>query len=158
LLSGWTGRVLKEWTLLTNIKVGTGMPESPSYLAAVPGTGFYNIIRPSLTGENIYSSSPGSSPGVHLNPAAYAAPSAGEWGTAGRDSIIGPSQFSLDTSLERTFRPTTKFNLVARVDATNLLNHAVFTGWVTAVNSAQFGVPAGVNSMRSLQTTIRLRF
>jgi hypothetical protein len=158
LLSGWTGRVLKEWTLLTNIKVGTGMPESPSYLAAVPGTGFYNIIRPSLTGENIYSSSPGSSPGVHLNPAAYAAPAAGEWGTAGRDSIIGPSQFSLDTSLERTFRPTTKFNLIARVDATNLLNHAVFTGWVTAVNSAQFGVPAGVNSMRSLQTTIRLRF
>jgi len=154
LLSGWAGRALKEWTLLTSIKVGTGMPESPSYLAAVPGTGFYNTIRPSLTGANIYSSSPG----VHLNAAAYAAPAAGEWGTAGRDSIIGPRQFSLDTSLERTFRPTTKFNLVARVDATNLLNHPVFTGWVTWVNSAQFGVPAGVNSMRSLQTTIRLRF
>jgi hypothetical protein len=154
LFSGWTGRVLKEWTLLTNIKVGTGLPESPSYLAAVPGTGFYNIIRPSLTGADIYASSPG----VHLNPAAYAAPVTGQWGSAGRDSITGPSQFSLDTSLERTFRPTTKFNLVARVDATNLLNHAVFTGWVTAVNSAQFGVPAGVNSMRSLQTTIRLRF
>jgi hypothetical protein len=154
LFSGWTGRVLKEWTLLTNIKVGTGLPESPSYLAAVPGTGFYNIIRPSLTGADIYASSPG----VHLNPAAYSAPVTGQWGSAGRDSITGPSQFSLDTSLERTFRPTTKFNLVARVDATNLLNHAVFTGWVTAVNSAQFGVPAGVNSMRSLQTTIRLRF
>jgi len=162
LLGGWTGRALKEWTLLTSIKVGTGMPESPSYLAAVPGTGFYNIIRPSLTGANIYSpgpgAGPGSSPGVHLNPAAYTSPAPGEWGTAARDSITGPSQFSLDTSLERTFRPTTKFNLVARVDATNLLNHAVFTGWVTAVNSAQFGVPAGVNSMRSLQTTIRLRF
>jgi hypothetical protein len=95
---------------------------------------------------------------VHLNPAAYTSPAPGEWGTAARDSITGPSQFSLDTSLERTFRPTTKFNLIARVDAANLLNHAVFTGWVTAVNSAQFGVPAGVNSMRSLQTTIRLRF
>jgi hypothetical protein len=154
LLSGWPGRVLKEWTLLTNIKVGAGLPESPSYLAAVPGTGFFNIIRPSLTGANIYFSSPR----VHLNSAAYAAPAAGQWGTAGRDSITGPGQFSLDTSLERTFRPTTKFNLVARVDATNLLNHAVFTGWVTAVNSAQFGVPASVNSMRSLQTTIRLRF
>jgi hypothetical protein len=154
LLSGWPGRVLKEWTLLTNIKAGTGMPESPSYLATVPGTGFFNIIRPSLTGADIHATSPD----VHLNPAAYSAPATGQWGTAGRDSITGPSQFSLDTSLERTFRPTTKFNLIARVDATNLLNHAVFTGWVTAVNSAQFGVPAGVNSMRSLQTTIRLRF
>jgi hypothetical protein len=44
------------------------------------------------------------------------------------------------------------------VDATNLLNHAVFTGWVTTINSTQFGVPAGVNGMRSLQTTVRLRF
>jgi hypothetical protein len=44
------------------------------------------------------------------------------------------------------------------VDATNLLNHAVFTGWVTAINSTQFGVPASVNAMRSLQTTVRLRF
>jgi hypothetical protein len=154
LMSGWRGRILKEWTLLTKITVGTGLPQSPSYQAAVPGTGFYNTIRPSLTGAPIYVSNAS----VHLNSAAYAAPLAGQWGTAGRDSITGPSQFSLDTSLERTFRPTTKFNLIARVDATNLLNHAVFTGWNTAVNSAQFGVPASVNPMRSLQTTVRLRF
>jgi hypothetical protein len=95
---------------------------------------------------------------VHLNAAAYTSPAAGQWGTAGRDSITGPSQFSLDSSLERTFRPTTKFNLIARVDATNVLNHAVFTGWITTINSTQFGVPASVNAMRSLQATFRLRF
>jgi hypothetical protein len=154
LLSGWPGHLLKEWTLLTAITTGTGFPESPSYQAAVPGTGFYNIIRPSLTGASIYQSAPG----VHLNTAAYTTPASGQWGTAGRDSITGPAQFSLDSSLERTFHPTRKFNLIARVDATNLLNHAVFTGWVTTINSTQFGVPAGVNAMRSLQTTVRLRF
>jgi hypothetical protein len=160
LLNGWPAHLLKEWTLLTTITTGTGLPESPSYQAAVPGTGFYNVIRPSLTGAPIYSSSASGAPTsvIHLNAAAYAAPAAGQWGTAGRDSITGPAQFSLDTSLERTFRPTTKFNLTARVDATNLLNHAVFTGWVTTINSTQFGVPAGVNPMRSLQTTVRLRF
>ncbi|HEY1903193.1 MAG TPA: carboxypeptidase-like regulatory domain-containing protein [Terracidiphilus sp.] len=160
LMSGWSGRLLKEWTVLTQITAGTGMPESPSYLAAVPGTGFDNTIRPSLTGAPIYASSAGAASGlgVHLSSAAYTAPAAGQWGTAGRDSIRGPSQFSLDSSLERTFRPSTKFNLIARVDATNLLNHAVFTGWVTAINSTQFGVPASVNAMRSLQTTVRLRF
>ena len=127
LLSGWPGRILKEWTLLTQINAGTGLPETPGYFAAVPGTGFYNTIRPSLTGEPIYAPSTAR----HLNAAAYAAPASGQWGTAGRDSIRGPSQFSLDTSMERTFRPSTKFNLVARVDATNLINHAVFTGWDT---------------------------
>jgi hypothetical protein len=154
LMSGWRGRLLKEWTVLTSISIGTGLPETPSYLATVPGTGFYNTIRPSLTGAPIYT--PGA--GLHLNVAAYTAPFAGQWGTAGRDSIIGPDEFNLDSSLERTFRPSTKFNLIARVDATNVLNHAVFTGWITTVNSTQFGVPAAANPMRSLQATIRLRF
>jgi hypothetical protein len=130
------------------------MPETPSYLAAVQGTGFTGTIRPTMTGAPIYSGAGN----VHLNAAAYTAPLTGQWGTAGRDSITGPGQFTLDTSLERTFRPNTKIYLIARVDATNLLNHGVFTGWITTVNSTQFGLPAAANPMRSLQTTIRLRF
>jgi len=153
LLTGWRGKAYKEWTLVTNITAGTGMPETPGYQAAVPGTAFFTI-RPSLTGASIYNSSTRQ----HLNVGAYQAPASGQWGNAGRDSITGPGQFSLNSSLERTFRPTTKFNLIARFDATNLLNHAVISGWVTTINSTQFGIPAGVNPMRSLQTTIRLRF
>jgi hypothetical protein len=154
LMHGWTGRFLKEWTVLTRINADTGMPETPVYLAAVPGTGFYNTIRPNLSGSSIYSSSAG----LHLNPAAYAAPVAGQWGAAGRDSITGPGQFSLDGALARTFRPGTRASLDLRVDATNLLNHGVFSGWNTTWNSAQFGAPVAVNPMRSLQTTLRLRF
>jgi len=153
LLTGWRGKVYKEWTLLTNITAGTGMPETPSYAAAIPGTAFF-AIRPSLTGAPIYNSSIRQ----HLNGAAYTAPAAGQWGNAGRDSITGPGQFSLNSSLERTFRPTTKFNLIARFDSTNLLNHAVFSSWITTINSTQFGIPAAVNPMRSLQATVRLRF
>jgi hypothetical protein len=153
LMTGWSGKLLKEWTVQTTINVGTGLPESPSYQAEVPGTAFFTI-RPSLTGAPIYASSAGQ----HLNVAAYTTPASGQWGTAGRDSITGPNQFSLNSSLERTFRPTTRLNLITRVDATNLLNHAVFTGWVTNIDSTQFGAPASVNAMRSLQTTIRLRF
>jgi hypothetical protein len=154
LMSGWRGRLLKEWTVLTALKTGTGLPETPVYVATVPGTGFNNTIRPTLTGVPIY----GSQIATHLNPAAYTAPLAGQWGTAGRNSITGPNQFSLDASLARTFRPTGRFFLDARVDATNLLNHGVFTGWVTTVNSTQFGLPVAASPMRSLETTLRLRF
>jgi hypothetical protein len=154
LMRGWGGRLLKEWTLVTQVTAGTGMPETPSYMAAVPGTGFTGTIRPNPTGASLYVSSAG----AHLNAAAYMAPLTGQWGTAGRDSITGPGQFSLDSSLERSFRLKTKLNLTARVDATNMLNHGVFTGWITTVNSTQFGLPAAVNPMRSMQTTIRLRF
>jgi hypothetical protein len=153
-MSGWRGRLLKEWTVLTAISAGTGLPQTPIYLAAVSGTGFTGTIRPNVTGAPV-SISNGS---VHLNAAAYTAPSPGEWGTAGRYSITGPGEITLNTSLARTFRPSQRFYLDARVEATNLLNHPVFTGWYTTVNSTQFGLPVAANAMRSLETTLRLRF
>ena len=154
LMTGWPGRLLKEWTLLTVVAAGSGMPETPVYLAAVPGTGVTNTIRPDLTGAPIYASQPG----PHLNVAAYSSPQSGQWGTAGRDSIAGPAQFKLDMALARTFRPGARVFLDVRMDATNLLNHVVFTGWNTMINSRQFGLPLAAGSMRSIASTLRLRF
>ncbi len=154
LLGGWRGRALKEWTLLTQLNVGTGMPETPLIPVAVPGTGWIGPLRPSLTGAPVY----GGQNGAHINPAAFAVPAAGAWGSAGRNSITGPSQFSLDGGMQRTFRPSKHFFLDARIDATNLMNHAVFGSWVTTLESAQFGLPQAVNPMRSLQATMRVRF
>ncbi len=154
LMSGWRGKTLKEWTVLTQIVSGSGLPQTPVYLAAVPGAGFTGTIRPDLTGASIY----GAPPGLHLNAAAYAAPQPGQWGHAGRNSIEGPSQFTLNASMARTFRPKGSLYLDARLDATNLLNHGVFTSWIATVNSTQFGLPAAANPMRSIETTVRLRF
>ncbi len=100
-MGGWPGRLLKEWTVVSTAVVGTGLPETPVYYAAVPGTGVSGTIRPDPTGAPILMSRAGQ----HLNPAAYSAPQPGQWGTAGRNSITGPGQFSLNTSLARTFRP-----------------------------------------------------
>jgi hypothetical protein len=71
------------------ITTASGLPETPIYLAAVTGTGVTGSIRPSLTGAPLHAAPAG----LHLNPAAYKAPVAGEWGDAGRNSITGPGQF-----------------------------------------------------------------
>lgn len=154
LLGGWRGRMLKEWTLLTRLDVGTGFPETPVIPLAVPGTGWIGPLRPDRTSSPVY----GGPNGAHLNAAAFAAPAPGAWGTAGRNSIAGPNTFSLDASMQRTFRLTKRFNLDARIDATNVLNHAVFSSWNATLQSAQFGLPQSVNAMRSLQATMRVRF
>jgi hypothetical protein len=154
LMSGWHGRLLKEWTVMSQISAGSGTPETPVYFATVPGTGITNTIRPDLTGTPIYQSSGG----AHLNVNAYTAPASGAWGTAGRNSITGPGQFSLNGSMARTFRLRAPYNLDVRVDATNLLNHGTFSAWNSTVNSTTFGLPAAANAMRSLQITGRLRF
>ena len=154
LLSGWKATLFKEWTFITQITAGSGLPETPVYLAAVPGTGVTGSIRPDYTGAPIYAAPSG----LALNPAAYTAPLAGQWGTAGRNSIIGPAQFTLNASMGRTFRLDGRYNLDLRMDSTNLLNHVTFTSWNTTANSTQFGLPTTANAMRSIQTTLRLRF
>jgi hypothetical protein len=154
LFDGWRGAAFKQWTLLTQINAGSGLPETPIYLAAVPGTGVTGTIRPNVTGAPLYTA-----PSGHfLNVAAYSAPAPGQWGNARRDSITGPGQFSLDSSLARTFRLRDPLNLDIRIDSTNLLNHAVFTAWNPTINSTTFGLPVSVNPMRSLEVTGRLRF
>jgi hypothetical protein len=154
LLRGWKGTLFKEWTFLSQITVGSGLPETPIYLAAVPGTGVTGSIRPDATGASVYAAPQG----LFLNPAAYTLPATGQWGNAGRDSIAGPSQFTFNASLGRTFRLHGRFNLDFRIDSTNFLNHVTFAGWDTSITSTQFGLPAAANAMRSLQATMRLRF
>jgi hypothetical protein len=153
LVNGWKGALFKEWTFATTISAGAGLPETPIYLAPVQGTGVTGTIRPDYTGAPIYAAPPG----LSLNPAAYAPPS-GHWGTAGRNTITGPAQFTLNASLGRTFRVSDRFNLDLRFDALNALNHVVYTAWNTTINGAQFGLPATANAMRTVQTTLRLRF
>lgn len=154
LLSGWKGVLLKEWNFVSQFTVGSGLPQTPVYLAPVPGTGITGTIRPDYTGAPIYSAPSG----LFLNPAAYRAPRPGEWGNAGRDSIIGPAQFTLNASLGRIFRLDNRLNLEVRLDSTNLFNHGSFTGWNTTINSTQFGLPIAAHPMRSIESTMRLRF
>ena len=146
LLNGWRGAAFKEWTFLTNITAGSGLPLTPIYLQAVTGTGVTGSIRPDFNG------------GANLNPASYSAPLLGQWGTAGRDSITGPDQFTLNASLDRIFRLKDRVSLELRFDSTNALNHATWTTWNTTTGNPQFGFPAGANAMRDIQTTVRLRF
>ena len=150
LLHGWKGAAFKGWMLTSQITVGSGLPTSPIYAATVVGTGVTGSIRPDATGLSVQAAPPGR----HLNPAAYAAPQAGQWGTAGRNSIVCPAQFSVNASLGRTFAE----NLDLRFDGTNVLNHVTYPSWNTVVGSSQFGLPSTANAMRSLQATLRWRF
>jgi len=154
LLSGWRGALFKDWTVTTGLTAGSGLPATPMIVAAVQGTGVTGPLRPQYTGASVDTAPAG----LFLNPAAYTTPPSGQWGNAGRNTITGPSQFTLNASLMRTFRMSDRLNADLRVDATNVLNHVVFSSWVTNVSSSQFGLPAAANQMRRLQTSFRVRF
>lgn len=154
LMRGRAGTLLKEWTVQTQISVGSGLPETPILLQPGSGSGFTGTLRPDVTGAPVYAAAPG----FFLNRNAFRAPVSGHYGDAGRNSILGPGRFSLNASMARTFRVRDRLSLDLRVDAANLLNHVTYTGWIANVESTQFGLPLAANPMRSLQTTLRMRF
>jgi len=159
LMSGWKGLAYKEWTIQTSINAATGTPLTPIYGgASVTGTGVSGPIRPNVSGSPYANLTPG----FFLNSGAYSAPS-GAWGNAGRDSIKGPDQFSMNASMNRTFRlhgAHDRYTLDAQLNATNILNHVVISGYNTTwiPGSATFGQPTNANGMRTVTVQFRLRF
>ncbi len=154
LAAGPASALLREWTVAAQVNFGTGLPLTPASMMVVSGTGVTGSIRANYTGADPYQAPPG----LHLNPAAYAMPGAGEWGNAGRNSITGPSQFSVNASAGRTLRWGDRLNADLRIDASNALNHPVFSAWHTMISSAQFGLPTAAGPMRTIQTSLRVRF
>lgn len=153
LLSGWKGRLLRNWTFTGQLTTGSGTPLTPIVLVPQGRTGVTGTIRASLTGI------PNDAPdGYYLNPASFTIPAPGTWGDAGRHSIIGPRQFNLNAGVTRTFPWGQRVNLEWRLDATNVLNRVTYSGISTIVGSPQFGLPTRANAMRKLTTTMRLRF
>jgi hypothetical protein len=154
MMSGWKGAVYKEWTVLANIRVASGLPLTPIDPVGVPGTAYSNTVRASL--GNLSGCTPIA--GRFINTCEYVAPAPGQWGNARRDSIIGPGQFTLNASMNRGFKLHDRYNLTAQLDANNVLNHVTYSSWITTLGT-QFGAaPSGANSMRSVQLTFRLRY
>ena len=154
LVDGLRGRLLKGWTVIGQLNTGSGLPQTPIYLTTIPGTGVTGTVRASLTGAAVDDIPHG----YYANPAAYGPPASGQWGNAGRNSITGPAQFSLNGGLSRSFLLNNRLTFDWRLDATNLLNRVTYSGINVIVGSPQFGLPVQANMMRRLQTTARLRF
>jgi hypothetical protein len=152
LAEGARGSLLKGWTITSQLTLGSGLPLSPVYLAAVPGTGVTGTIRADAVSAAM--DAPG---GAYANPAGYSAP-IGHWGTAARNSIRGPAQFTFNAGIGRSLLVGERLTADWRIDAVNVLNVVTYAGVNTFVGSPQFGLPVQANAMRKLQSSLRVRF
>ncbi|HEY2866395.1 MAG TPA: TonB-dependent receptor [Pyrinomonadaceae bacterium] len=71
-----------------------------------------------------------------INPAAFAAPAAGQFGDLSRNQFSGPSFKQLDITLSKRFRFTETMNFEFRVEFFNILNIANFANPGTTLNLA----------------------
>lgn len=77
---------------------------------------------PNLVLDSGYSENKG--PSNWLNPAAFSPNGPGTYGNVGRDSLRGPTTVNFDVALSRAFRFTERWQIEARAEAFNAINHA----------------------------------
>ncbi len=154
---GWKTTALAGWTMNGNLTTATGMPLTATVsgnLANVGGVGALGTLRAEATGLPVTG---GDNPFFNL--LAFTTPPSGEYGNAGRGTITGPSQFSLNASLNRAFRfGETRRQLQLRLTANNVLNHVYISGFGTTVNSLNYGLPTAASATRSVTLLLRFNF
>lgn len=155
MINGWRGTLLKDWTINGSLTARSGNPFTAivgGNRSQVSGTAVNSTVRADATGLPIEAA------GMLFNTAAFAAPEAGEWGTAGRNTIPGPTVFFLNGSLGRIFRLGERRSADLQFQAQNVLNHVTITSWGTVVDANNYGLAAGAAQMRQLTISLRFRF
>ncbi len=154
--SGWSARLLKDWSLSGGITAETGTPLTARVLgntARLAQTGGIGSGRADATGADLSSSA------GFFNLAAFAPLPPGAFGNAGRNTIPGPGLVALNAAFGRSFQfGDTRRRLEFRFEANNILNHVSFTNINTVVNASNYGLPISAAPMRSVDMVVRFRF
>jgi hypothetical protein len=151
----WLQKSLKDWQLTGTTQVQSGRPLTATVLgnaSNVGGAGVAGTVRADATGLPIDAGS------GYFNPAAFAVPVAGFYGTAGRGTIPGPGTFTMNLQLARQIQLAERKSIEFNVSANNLLNHVNLSGYGTVVNSLNYGLVTAAGGMRTVLATVRLRF
>lgn len=155
LLSGWGAALLKDWTITGMYNIRSGTPFTATTggnRSQLSGTAVSNTVRANATGLPVQAA------GMLFNTAAFTAPAAGEWGNAGRNTIPGPTTFSLNGGMSRVFRLGERRSMDLQFQAQNVLNHVTINSWGTVVDSNTFGLATAAANMRKMTMNMRFRF
>jgi hypothetical protein len=165
---GGIGRaVLGGWELTSIFTYLSGSPVSPASAASRVFTGSGSTTgRPNyVAGCNLYSGFQTINEWFNAN--CYSLQNAGTYGDAGRDTIIGPNLWDLDSSLIRDFnvrKISENLKVQFRAEAFNILNHpsfgnpstTVFSG--TAISATAGKITTNSSSPRQLQLGLKVVF
>jgi hypothetical protein len=114
---------IKGWQLQVIGTALSGTPLSAIVSADFSGTGIPIVNRPNLI-ANPNIDHPTAS--RFFNPAAFQIPADGTFGNSGRNVIIGPGIWNVDTALSRTVRLSDTIRAQFRTDFYNVFNHPNF--------------------------------
>ena len=147
-----------NWQWSGDWSIESGMPFTARVLGSFTDVnrGTNGTLRADLTGQSSSLANP--TVGEWFNTAAFVAPPAGQYGNAGRNTIIGPSTILFDMAMTKVIPMGEARILEVRGQATNVFNTPQFRVIDTTVNSPSFGRVTAAGNMRQMQLALRYRF
>ena len=154
---GFGERAVNGWSISSLTQVRSGSPFTATF--SIPGTvngqstvGWYATRANIVPGVDPYA-------GAHsrtrwFNPAAFSIPAPFTFGTARRNSLIGPNETGVDLSLEKKTKLWENANLLLRFDAFNALNHPNFANPSGNISSSAVGTFSGTGNVAARQVQI----
>jgi hypothetical protein len=162
-VSGFAKLLVSDWQISAIYQIQSGFPYTVGVFGDTANAGSLLNVNP-VRADVV----PGVSPnlpgdersGDHwFNTAAFRTPAAFVFGTAGRNTMRGPSLNKADVALERKFALREQAQLGFRAEFFNLFNHTNFDTPERFVNTPQFGtVTMAATSSRQIQFAMRLEF
>ena len=166
---GVLGAIFGGWEL-TGVAGGrTGLPVNITVdrSAAVMPDGNSANQRPNYVAGVSLTPSGGSTPGLWINPAAFAVPAAETWGDLGRNAFRGPALWQVDMALQRRIALRERMALEMRGEVFNTLNRAQYGNPLADISApSSFGritslantAPTGSGTPRQIEIAMRLVF
>jgi hypothetical protein len=151
----WENRLLGNWQLSPIVAIHTGTWFYPLDGVDNSNSGI-NLDRPNVIGNPYIKSTTGSL--QWLNPNSFVLSPAGTFGNAGRDSLVAPRYFDIDTSVTRSFNIREHQKVELRFEFFNLLNHPNFQAPDNFWTDATFGQILSDYSPRILQFAMKYTF
>jgi outer membrane receptor protein involved in Fe transport len=155
--AGAPQKILSGISVSGNVLLASGFPFSPRFFGRSTDLtrGTTGAARPDATGQSIEVGNPTIQ--QWFNTAAFAAP-AGVFGTAGRNTIIGPGTVQFDMAISKNIQVKEMQGMELRLSASNVFNTVHFISIDSTFGSPTFGQVTAAGAMRKAQLTARYRF
>ena len=143
--------IIRGWQLFGSYNLTSGTPFTATVAGDPSNTGIIGSARANATGLPVEDGT------GYFNPAAFSVP-VGTYGNAGRNTIPGIVNFSMNASAMRSFRIGERHRLSLTFSTQNPLNHPSLTGINTVIGTALVGTATSYGNMRTVSANARFTF
>jgi trimeric autotransporter adhesin len=156
--NGLMAAVLGNWQVNGSVQLASGTPFTARVLASITdvATGVNGTLRANYNGEPLQVSDP--TVLKFFNTGAFTVPLPGTFGSAGRNTIIGPGTSVLNFGVMRNINFGQTRGMTIQLMANNVLNTVQYASIDTVVNDRNFGTVTATRPMRRVQILTRFRF